>query len=457
MDRLNELLLAHFTYGIKIDSPIEMMRLRRFYMEDYEEECPWSDDKIKEKIMEDCFFHEGKGYVLSAEVSAVVLREIEELRDNGAEIIYYNELYSKNEEWFFSQGIFSDEMLRSFVKKYSSNLVCKKSYFSWESLTENELLRSNILSVWGGRVLRNYGELKECLEYVPIEKIKYALANNTCFIWNSAETYTTVFKFIITEDEKRNILEYVEQFIDEMEYISFDDLPLQTIFEENYELSETAIFTLTYDIVLSKKYERCNRVVSKKGYGNDAVKTLETYCKAKRELSLDELFEQWKLRTGTQRQAEPLDIAYSSMIRVDANRFVCDEQVEFNIPGIDEVLDALVTNEAIGLKEITSFALFPECNFTWNLFLLESFCRRYSNTFKYMSVTTNSRNAGAIVRKECNLDYHNLLAHVLASKKVELSEDVVMNYLYDNGFVARHSYKYIKELMELALAVKEGR
>ena len=54
------------------------------------------------------------------------------------------------------------------------------------------------------------------------------------------------------------------------------------------------------------------------------------------------------------------------MVRVDKNRFVSDEQVTFNELGIDQVLDSMVLGEALGLKEITSFALFPDCNFPWN-------------------------------------------------------------------------------------------
>ena len=145
------------------------------------------------------------------------------------------------------------------------------------------------------------------------------------------------------------------------------------------------------------------------------------------------------------------------MVRVDADRFVSDEQVNFNEADIDEVLDTLVQGEAIGMKEITSFALFPDCNFAWNLYLLESFCRRFSKAFKYMAVTTNSRNAGAIVRKELISDYHTLLANVLAVKCVNLSNEAVMDYLFDNGYIARHSYKYIQNLIELALELREGR
>ena len=36
------------------------------------------------------------------------------------------------------------------------------------------------------------------------------MANNDCFVWNSAETYTTCYKFVITEEEEKSILESKE-------------------------------------------------------------------------------------------------------------------------------------------------------------------------------------------------------------------------------------------------------
>lgn len=450
-------LLSHFAYGIKTNSPIELMRFKRFYTEDYGEVCPWSDEVIEKMISEQCFLHEGKGYVINEQRRSEILTKIDGLSESGIQIVYYKDLYEENEEWFYQQGIFSDEMLKGFLQKYSKNVVCKKTYFSWSQGTENELLKRYILDIWGDSILHDYSELKQCMRYVPVDKIKYALANNSCFVWNSAETYTCEDMFSISEEDEKNILKFVEERIMLINCVSFDEIPLETVFDENFELSETAIFSLIYSKILSTDYVKTNRAISRKGSESSVIDSIESFCKSKREITLEELFEQWEIRTGTHRQAEPLEIAYSVMVRVDANRFVTDEQVIFDEASIDNVLDTLINGEAIGLKEITSFALFPDCNFSWNLYLIESFCRRFSKTFKFMTVTTNSRNAGAIVRKECKYEYHTLLAHMLASKEVVLSEDIVMDYLYDNGYIARHSYKHMKELIELASALREGR
>lgn len=63
--------------------------------------------------------------------------------------------------------------------------------------------------------------------------------------------------------------------------------------------------------------------------------------------------------------------------------------------------------------------------------------------------------AGAIVRKECDYDYHTLLAHMIAQSNVNLTEDAVMDFLVEKGFVGRHSYKYLSDLIELAYAIRK--
>lgn len=454
-ERLYDFVRSHFAYGIRIESPIEMMRLKKFYEEDFGEECQMADDEIKKLLCDACFIHDGKGYIISPEAEEHICAEIDELKNQGSQIVYYDELYGQNEEWFYGLGIFSGEMLKSYLSENNKTIKCKKAFFSWEALTENELLKKNILSIWGEYILRDYNGLKNEMEYVPIDKIKYALANNSCFVWNSAETYTNEDKFVISEEDKHAILGFVDNCISEKGNVAFDEMPLECLFEENYELSDNAIFALVYNLVLSSKYERSNRTVTLKGQETNPVKLLETFCKSKRVLSVGDLFEEWALKTGTHRQSTPLEVAYSTLIRVDEDRFVSDEQVYFNEPAIDEVLDTIISGEAIGMKEITSFALFPECNYTWNLFILESFCRRFSKTFKYMAVTTNSRNAGAIVRKECDYDYHTLLAHILAQSNVNLMEDDVMDFLVEKGFIGRHSYKYLSDLIKFAAGIRK--
>lgn len=347
-----EILESHFEFGIRRNSPIEIMRFKRFYADDYGMDCSWTDEEIMDKIQQNCFIHEEKGYILEENTVDSILNEIYELKMNGARIIYYSSLFEKNEQWFYKVQIFSETMLQNFIKKYVSDIFCKKTYFSWEDSTENILLRENIIDVWGVDVLHDYYSLEEKMEYVPIEKIKYALANNACFVWNSAETYTLDSRFVISDSEKDSILRYVDEKIKDINGVLLEDIPAQSVYEENFELSKAAILTLIFEIVLSHKYERCNRIVMLKGQQSDTAKIIQEYCLSKDEISLDELLEQWQLRTGTHRQAEPLEIAYSVLTRVDMNTFVRDEKVKYNVSEVDKTLETIVVDDKVLLMQV---------------------------------------------------------------------------------------------------------
>ncbi len=456
-DNFIAILKSYFTFGIRINSPIDIMRFKRFYSNDFGTDCLLSYEEIMDRIYKNCFIHDEKGYMLEEDAIKSILDKIYELKTNNARIVYYSSLFKKNEERFYNVKIFSQAMLVNFLKKYALDIFCKKTYFSWENSTENNLLKENIIDVWKDDVLQDYYSLEKKMEYVPIEKIKYALVNNRCFVWNSIGIYTLDSRFVISDSEKDSILRYVDEKSADANIVSLEDIPAQSVYEENFELSKAAILTLIFKIVLSHKYERCGQILAPKGQKTDVVKTMQEYCLSKDKISLNELFNQWQLKTGTHRVIEPLNIAHSLLTRVDVNTFVRDEKVKYDVLEVDKTLETMAVDDAIGMKEIVSFALFPQCNYPWNLFLLESFCRKNSQIFKYMSLVPNSKNAGAIVRKEWKFDYNLLLANVLAKRQVELEKRVVINYLYEKGFIARRFYKCIDELIEMSKKIRERR
>lgn len=84
-----EILESHFEFGIRINSPIEIMRFKRFYADDYGMDCSWTDEEIMDKIQQNCFIHEEKGYILEENTVDSILNEIYELKMNGARIILH--------------------------------------------------------------------------------------------------------------------------------------------------------------------------------------------------------------------------------------------------------------------------------------------------------------------------------------------------------------------------------
>ena len=51
------------------------------------------------------------------------------------------------------------------------------------------------------------------------------------------------------------------------------------------------------------------------------------------------------------------------MVRVDKNDFIADRFIQFDTDRIDAALGYVVTNDFIGMREITTFSMFPFCGY----------------------------------------------------------------------------------------------
>ena len=79
--------------------------------------------------------------------------------------------------------------------------------------------------------------------------------------------------------------------------------------------------------------------------------------------------------------------AYEEMVRVSSDRFVAPRLVTFDVAGADAALDNLVPGSGVmPLAEMDSFVTFPPVDgWPWNGYQLESYLRRESKDFKYLS------------------------------------------------------------------------
>lgn len=455
-ERIVMVLRNHYEYGYNYNSPIELLRFRKNYESDTGKAYELEDDALKSAIKTAGFEYEGKIYILSdefeARVKQIVLSEIEK----GVKLFYISELYSKHEDWLFEERVVDQGMLLAYIKKLFPDLFFKQTHFYVGNSKINEMhaIEEEIKRVWGSGALQTYSELKQLLPYIPLDKIKYALSVNSTFVWNTAETYTRGDYFRISEQEINCIKEIVENACRENGSISFDDINFERVAAENYELSPSAIKDLVFSF-LSDDYERNQQVITKKGEKQDTATAIIEYCRKCESCTISELEAVMKSVSGTVRLPVIIEAANISMIRISEEKFVSDSQVDFYVEQIDSALDNAIPGESIGMREISTFGSFPFCGYAWNLFLLESYCRRFSKKYKYMAIAANSRNAGSIVKKDCELDYHEIMALSVAKSDVELVEDEVFNYLIATGYLARRQYSDIDDLIERAEAIRE--
>jgi hypothetical protein len=457
VNAINAVLYLQFSNGFRLGSGIELNRLRKFVNEMLGKETPLSGDELEMMVKACGTVFEGKLYVVSGETKARIKEFAEDYFYGGATAIFYEEYYAKNEHWLFEAGVVSKEMLLNILHSAFPQMKFTHTYFG--PVNDNDsvynVLQSEILRVWGDDVLLNYEALAERLTYIPLERIKYALGQKNDFIGNSRGEFTHLSLIDITEEEKTEIRQFVEKKIQTHGYVSIMDIQLMKIFERNCALSSTAIHNGVYRTCLANNYNKQGKIITRKGDKVDAQHLIEEHCSSLDRATLDELRDYVEELTGYRYNVYSEIAAYAVMVRIGQNAFVSEGQVHFDTIAIDSAIEQFINGgEYISLKAVTTFAPFPHCGQAWNLFLLESYCRRFSANFRFEVLSFNSSNAGAVVRKHSQMMYTDIMADAVAKSGIILNEHDVKEFLWENGYIASRLYKRTAELIHQAKVLR---
>jgi hypothetical protein len=455
IENVTEVISTCFVNGFRLNSPIELARFRTLSANDLDEEISLSDEELKKYIAACGTTFGGKVYFVSIQTKERIRELAEEYFADGAQAIFYAKFYANSENWLFDASVISEDMLVGILRGLFPKLYFTQAYFGYTNESIFNILESEILRVWGDDVLLTYGHLAERLQYVPIERIKYALGQNADFIWNNAGEFTHVSKVDITEEESTEIALFAEMEIKSHKYVSIAYIPLGEIPENNYELSVTAIHNAVFHICLSRDYEQHGKIITRKGDGIDAKYIMEEHCRTLDRCTLDDLLEFEKDLTGECHRWIPMEAGYAVMVRTGENAFVAEKYIDFYKGAIDKAVDQFMNGEEyIPLRAVTTFALFPHCRHPWNLFLLESYCRRFSDYFRFEALSVNSTNAGVIVRKHSRLTYPDIITDAVAKSGIILDEKTVLNFLAISGYTSQRRYSKIVELIKQATALR---
>jgi hypothetical protein len=454
-EKLTDVLLAHFANGYRLNSPIEFARFRSFAAEDFGEELVLPHEELKRYISACGITYDGKVYAVSGETKERIKELVDEYFSDGAQAIFFAEFYARNENWLFDSSVVSEDMLIDILRRQFPKLSFTQTYFGYTDASVFAVLEGEILRVWGDDVLLTYGQLAERLRYIPLERIKSLLSQSGDFIWSRVETFSHVSRIEITEEERQVIREAAVRECNARGYASITDLPFVEIEERNYELSITAVHNAVYRICLSDKFDKKGKIVAPKGDVFDALTIMKKYCRTIDKCSLDDLLTYEKELTGEVHRWIPMEAGNSVLVRIDKNTYIADRYVHFNADKIDEAIGLFVKGDYLPLKSFTTFGAFPDCGQTWNLFLLESYCRRFSRKFRFDTPSVNSRNAGAVIRKSCDMDYTEIMTDVVANADVSLMDTAVGKFLYESGYTGRSTTTKVYEIINKAKAIRK--
>lgn len=450
-------LVRKYSNGFRYDSQIELNKLRRYVLENCDIELALSDVELSDVAKSCGMIFEGKVYVVNAVTREKIKSFSECYFDNGGQVIFYEAFFSKHEDWLIEASVVSEEMLSALFRHIFPQYSFTSAYFGTFSDNINTVIVSEMLRVWDYDILLNYDELSERLVYIPRYRIESALGQNGEFIWNSTATFTHTSKVDLSDSEKAAICDMVAKACSAEQFISFANLPFDGIAKHNTELTETAIHTAVYQICLADEYERSGKIITRRGDGLSALEIITAHCRTFDRITLQDLLDFEKELTGEIHRWVPMQAGYDTMVRVSEDDYVAEKFVHFNITEIDAAIESFMLGEYIPLRAVTTFALFPHCGQPWNLFLLESYARRFSDNFKFDTPSVNNKNAGCIVRKHSKLTYDDIMVDAILKANVSLNVIEVADYLFNNGYRGSKQKAKVSELIKNAKQLHEMR
>ncbi len=281
-------------------------------------------------------------------------------------------------------------------------------------------------------------DVQNRLPYIPSKKIAEELSDAQKYFPTNNDKYLPVDRIAFDADEIDAVKRQISLRIDTDGFAEFDEYEFESNAALNPALDDKRLRALICEQFLADNFTRRGKRLFKKGDRSSkrGVPTarLRKFIFDHEELSYDKLMA-CAGELGIDRKAA-LDNAHEIMIRAEKNLFVEDFLIRFDVDGIDDSLTPFVRDKIIPIRAVNSFTGFPPVDgFSWNLFLLESFLRKFSRQYTFAAPAANSANIGAVYPRSMHFnDYIDVQAAIIVQDHVPLEQSAVENFLIEQGY-----------------------
>ena len=460
--RYKELLDKYFQKGFRMESSLDMKKLRRFYQEQYGAELSDEDDLVCQGISSVTILHDGKAYLpdsmLSQEKKEKLLQYIEDRFSSGCDAIYYGALFTEFEEAFQGERIYTPEMLKTYLSYINKeNYVLQRSYLAKDytvQMNPEDDIREYLKEAAGPVEVER---LAAELSYIPEQKIKFALSTNNDFIWNATGEYFYEDCVHFSNSELEWISQFIFDGIEERDFVTGNELveAVEAHFPDIREMYQWITPVGMRNVIgykLNDRFSFNGNIISKYGEDLSMAEVYAKYCRKHSRFTLDEL-NVLKQELGS---TIYFDEIYANSLRISQNEFVSQDMAQFDVEATDEAIGRICTGQYMSLQEIRDFGTFPYAGYPWNEYLLEHFVANYSQKFMLLHIGFSANVcAGAIVKQASSFkDFNDLLVDILANSNIVLDEDSALEYLRQQGYIARRRYSDIGRIVTEAKVVR---
>ncbi len=459
-EKFLNVLIQDFRKGFRLESPIELRKFRRCYEQIYKVALEDDDAAIERKISSCGILVEDKVFVpqvmLGEDSREGLFEYIRKSFDEGKTAIYYQALFNEFTEDFLDSFIYNADMLKEYLAYMLKNeYFFGRSYLSKEADTASAPIDEIRTCLKEYAAPMAYDAIFENLTHIPQQKIKQILATNAEFINNSRGEYFHVSAVHFSDEELDNISEIITVAIEDKEFLSGNELvdAIKSKYPYTYEKNSAFSMVGLRDSIkyhLGHKFSFSGNIISKIGSSLTMSDVFANYCRGRDSFTLDEL----NVLAGELGTVIYFDPVYENSLRISNNRFVSKARAHFLVTDTDAALDRFCTGDYISIGKVSEFSLFPNAGFPWNEYLLEHYVAMYSDKYSLYHIGFNANKCvGVIAKKSAGFEsFDDCITKILADSNIILRKEPALQYLCDEGYIARRIYTNIEELLIRATA-----
>lgn len=453
-------LIENFRKGFRLGSPIELRKFRRYY-ESMNSNSLDDDDAVVEHKISSCgIVFEDKVFtpqtMLSDELRDRLCNYIKECFAKGKTALYYQAIFNEFSEEFLDYYIYNADMLKSYLSfLLEDDYFFGRSYLSKDATSTADPVDEIRTCLKEYSAPMTYEVMFEDLSHIPQQKIKQILATNSEFISNGRGEYFHISAVHFSDEEMEDIAEIIADSIAEKEFLSGNELIAAIGSKYPYACERNSAFSVVglRDAIkyhLCSKFSFSGNIISRTGSSLTMSDVFADFCRSRDTFILDEL-NVLATELGTIIYFDPV---YENSLRISKERFVSKRHAHFLVPETDATLDCFCIGDYISIGKISDFSIFPDAGFPWNVFLLEHYIAAYSARYSLLHIGFNANKCvGAIVKKSSEFArFDNCIVAVLAESGIVLKRQPALQYLCDEGYIARRIYTNIEELLIKATA-----
>lgn len=458
------ILAKNFSNGYRLNSLIACKRFAMYYTKEYGKNMDIYDDQMDAIISKVGIVYNGMVYAPSKMIDETTKQSlfdyIENQFANGIVCIYYNVLFEHFSQQFLGQIMVDGEMLRYYLEFYNieNKYHFDEEYFSQEMSANIDINQVVIdyVKAQGGCVTED--EVSSAFEYLPREKVIEAFSSNRQkLVLSSMKTRFHIDNFQLEEIDKIVIVDFLSKEIASMQYVTFSELfgkiaeIAPRVIENNIQFTQTGIRT-ALSCLLSDKFHIIGGFISDYDNSVSAYDAFINLGRGRESFNISEV----EVMANDFNVPINFEALAVNNVRVSEDIFVSKDHITFDTELVDKAISRFCQNEFISILDVNTFTAFPECDYRWTPYLLESYLYSYSKMFILKHKAFNKTSvAGAIVRKNsCFTDYLDIMALALANADIPLDEKSSLDFLAQNGYIERRRLNTINEVIRKAEKMK---